>query len=188
MNQIELFILDTLVRGLSNAFFDVVMPLITWLGNSGRFWIAVAVVFLCIRATRKTGVTLAGALLLELALVDGLLKPLIGRARPFMLNPTVTLLITRPTDGSFPSGHTSTSFAAAFVIFHFNKKWGIAAYVLAALIAFSRLYLYVHFPSDVLGGMVIGTLIGMFTVWVADKAVDRWQTRQTKQEKETVSE
>ena len=73
-----------------------------------------------------------------------------------------------PKDYSFPSGHTQASFAAATALFTGNKKAGICAYVLAALIAFSRLYLYVHFPTDVLAGVVIGICCGLLSAYVFD--------------------
>jgi undecaprenyl-diphosphatase len=183
MNQIELGMLDTIARHAHNVVLDAVVPWISMLGNSGWIWIVLAVALVCFRAYRKTGMTLVVALLLELTLVDFSLKPLIGRIRPFVLNPAITLLSAQPVSGSFPSGHSSTAFASAFVIFHFDRKWGVAAYVLAALIALSRLYLYAHYPSDVLGGAAIGTLIGMGAVWIAGQVEKTWQARRTTSQK-----
>ena len=87
-------------------------------------------------------------------------KPLVARERPCWIRDPVQLLIDMPKDYSFPSGHTQVSVVSAMAIFQNNRKWGIAAFVLASLIAFSRLYLYVHFPTDVLAGIVIGMAVG----------------------------
>jgi len=174
MNAFELGLLEKLNLALGNRFLDAVMPLITFLGNNGYIWIAVAVIFLLIARYRKAGYTLVIALLTEWGLVNGILKPLVGRARPFVLDPTFPLIATPPHDASFPSGHAAVSFACAYVIYHFNKRWGIVAYVLAGLIAFSRLYLFFHFPTDVLGGIVIGLAVGAFAVWLVKWIDKRW--------------
>jgi undecaprenyl-diphosphatase len=171
MNQFELGILDSFTGVLANPLFDAIMPAISWVANSGRIWILVAVGMLLFKAYRTGGLTLGLALITELVVVNGILKPLIDRTRPFVMNPAYQLLAPPPSDGSFPSGHTAVSFAAAYVLFSVDKRLGIAAYVLAGLISFSRLYLYFHYPSDIVGGIVIGTLIGMFAVWVAQKSV-----------------
>ena len=98
-----------------------------------------------------------------------LLKNLIARERPCWINETVNMFISIPQDYSFPSGHTLSSFVAATIIIHHDKRLGIAAYVLAFMIAFSRLYLYVHFPSDVLAGVLIGVIIGTVSNVISDK-------------------
>ena len=82
------------------------------------------------------------------------------------MNTAIQLLIASPTDFSFPSGHTMSSFAAASVIFHANTNMGIMAFVFASLIAFSRLYLYVHYPTDVLAGIVLGILASYVVIWI----------------------
>ena len=89
-----------------------------------------------------------------------ILKPSFARPRPFNFNPSVKIPIELPRDFSFPSGHTASAFAATAVLLVFNKKAGIVAFLTAALIAFSRLYLYVHYPTDVLGGMILGMVCG----------------------------
>ena len=174
MNQFELGILDSIVKATRNPLFDQIMPAISWLGSSGKIWIAVAVVFLILGTYRKAGITLAVALLTELGTVNGILKPWVDRVRPFELNTQAPIISALPTDSSFPSGHTASSFAAAYVIYHFNKTLGIVAYILAALIGFSRLYLYLHYPSDVLAGALIGALIGAFAIWLVNIIQKRW--------------
>ena len=102
------------------------------------------------------------------------LKPLVARPRPYSYFPDMTLLVPALSDYSFPSGHSFASFAASTALFLHHRAPGIAAYALAVVIAFSRLYLYVHFPTDVLAGILLGILCG----WLASKIVDRlWRRR-----------
>ena len=101
---------------------------------------------------------------------------LVARDRPCWIDPTIQLLVASPKDFSFPSGHTMASFEAAVSIFLYNRRWGAAAFVLAVLISFSRLYLFVHFPSDVLTGLVLGTVIA-----VAVHKIVEWSVRQKKE-------
>ncbi|MBR6808095.1 MAG: phosphatase PAP2 family protein [Clostridia bacterium] len=134
------------------------MPIITSLADKGIFWILIAVVMLFFRKTRKMGITMGVALVLGLALGNGVLKNLFNRTRPFDVVEGIEPLIEWPHDPSFPSGHTLASFEAAGAMMFYNKKFGISALVVASLIAFSRMYLYVHYPTDILGGIVFGLL------------------------------
>ena len=168
----ELAILDWIHLHLSNAFLDWLMPFISLLGNSGAIWIMLAVCFLCTKKYRKSGVVLCLALLFAFLLGNVTLKPLIGRLRPFSFRPDLALLIPSPQDFSFPSGHTMSSFAAAAALWKSDRLWGWAAGLLASAVAFSRLYLYVHFPSDVLAGILLGLLAG----WLAIR-LSIWLTR-----------
>lgn len=159
----EIEILNWIQNNIRCGFLDIVMPLITKLGDSGILWIILAIVLMIIPKTRRLGVTMAVALVIELLICDIILKPLVMRPRPYTVNPDVDMLVKKLNDYSFPSGHTGASFASAFaLIFSKNspKKLWIPAIVLAVIIAFSRLYLYVHYPTDVLAGMVIGTAEG----------------------------
>ncbi len=169
MTEIDFRILDFIREKLSNGFLDFVMPKLTAIGNIGLIWIFIAAAMVISRKYRRSGIELAAGLA-GCALVGNLLlKNLVARQRPCWINETVELLIAVPKDYSFPSGHTMTAFAATAIIFHANRKFGIAAYVLAVLLAFSRLYLYVHFPTDVLAGAVIGTLIGIAVCFFSKK-------------------
>ena len=105
---------------------------------------------------------LAAALVVDVILCNGILKHLVARTRPCDVNTAIRLLIARPHDFSFPSGHTAASFAAVTALYLADEKklWKISC-VVAVLIAFSRLYLYVHYPTDVLGGLAVGILSGM---------------------------
>lgn len=144
------------LQHLHNAVLDRVMVGITSLGNAGWIWIALTAVFLILPKYRKCGVRMAIALILDLILCNLVLKPLAARPRPCWIDEQVKLLVAAPKDYSFPSGHSAASFAAAVSIFVMHKKEGAAALILACLIAFSRLYLFVHFPTDVLAGIAVG--------------------------------
>lgn len=159
MMTLELNILDW-IQTLHTSAGDFFMIFITNLGNKGFIWVVLAIFLLIFPKTRRTGIAVTFALILELILCNGLLKPLVGRTRPFDINTDVALLIHPPADFSFPSGHTASSFAAASALCFAKSRLRFPALILAALIAFSRLYLYVHFPSDVLVGILLGILTG----------------------------
>lgn len=158
--NMEFQILDW-IQSIRTPLGDVVMPWISALGNAGMIWIVLAAVLLLIPKTRKSGVILALALCVDVLMCNIILKNVFARIRPCDVNTTVQLLIARPVDFSFPSGHTAASFASAAALFFAGeKKLWKPVLVLAVLIAFSRLYLYVHYPTDILGGIVVGVTAG----------------------------
>lgn len=169
MQACELAILDWIQENLRCEFLDALMPAVSRLSDHGEIWILLALVLLVSKRYRHVGVSVALALILDLICCNLILKPLIGRVRPFAVNPGAELLIAPPLDASFPSGHTAASFAAATALWTASKSlWmGLPAMALAILTAFSRLYLYVHWPSDVLGGAVLGTALGTFAGYLA---------------------
>ena len=158
----DLPILEWIQANLQSSLLDTIMPIITLFGEGGIFWIAWAVILLIIPKTRKIGLSMIIALLLGLLVCNLTLKPLVQRIRPYDLQEQdfgiyINLLIDRQHDFSFPSGHTIASFEAAVVLLKYSKKMGIPALILAILVSFSRLYLYVHYPTDVLVSVVLGT-------------------------------
>lgn len=154
----EIQILNWL-QGLHTPILDKLMCMITHLGDAGIIWIILAIVMILIPKTRKSGVIVATALVVDVLLCNVILKNLVGRIRPFDVNTSVQLLISKPKDFSFPSGHTAASFASVAALYLAGeKKLWKPALVLAILIAFSRMYLYVHYPTDILGGIIFGIL------------------------------
>ena len=166
----DLPILDWIAANLRCAFLDTVMPIITLLGDAGIFWIAVSVLLLLIPKTRRAGLAMGIALLMGLVVCNLTLKPLCARIRPYdFYGQAMQLLVATPHDFSFPSGHTIASFEAATALALHNKKLGIPALILAGLIAFSRLYLYVHYPTDVIVSIFLGIAFAFISTWLAKK-------------------
>ncbi len=146
------------------------MVAITKLGDAGIVWIILTVILLLIPKTRKSGVYMAVALIADLIICNVILKPIVARIRPYSINQTVQLLVTPLKDYSFPSGHTAASFASVSALyFAGRKRMAAGALIVSVLIAFSRMYLYVHYPTDVLGGLIIGLLCG----WIADMIIQK---------------
>lgn len=171
ITDIEFQILDFIHNHLSCNFLNWLMPKITFLGNSGFIWIIAAILMLCIKKYRKVGITLGIGLLSGVIIGNLILKNLISRERPCWINDSIQVLIAVPQDYSFPSGHTLSSYIAAAVIMNNNKRLGIAAYAIASLIAFSRLYLYVHFLTDVVAGILLGTIIGIVSCKISERFI-----------------
>lgn len=161
MLDVEFSILDFIQNQFRTPFGDSVMPLISKLGNGGIIWLVLSGLLCVFPKYRKAGVTMLTALALDVLLCNVMLKPLVGRMRPFIVNTGVELLINAPKDFSFPSGHTAASFAAAFALLFVKNKLWIPSMILASLIAFSRLYLYVHYPTDVLAGILLGLIVSV---------------------------
>lgn len=168
MNNFELSILDWIQSVFKSDFMDSFMQFITKFGDHGIFWIAVAVILLVFPKTRRCGLSMGIALLLGLIIGNGILKNVVGRIRPYDLNTAFPLLVDRLSDFSFPSGHTLASFEASVAIFIRNRRFGTAALILAVLVALSRLYLYVHFPSDVIAGAILGTVFAIVGTKLCD--------------------
>ncbi len=164
-----MILLDQIQQYLANDFLNLLIPRVSSLGDAGLIWIVLSVLLLLFPKTRKAGLASGIALLFMLVTGNMILKPLVARLRPFAVNTAVELLIPPPTDFSFPSGHTYASFASASAIFRNSRRIGIPALILASLIAFSRLYLYVHYPTDVLFGILLGILAG----WIGNRLSER---------------
>lgn len=159
--NILLWIQDNLRSDILTPFFKFV----TTLGNTGAIWIVLSVLLLCLKKTRKIGITSATSLLTSFIFNNLILKNVFARTRPYEVIEGLNALIPHPHDFSFPSGHTAASFAVAAIIFlTMPKKYGIPALILATLIAFSRLYLGVHYPTDVVFGMLSATIIASICV------------------------
>ena len=165
-------------NGLHTEILDNIMIFLTQLGDKGIFWIVIAVALLFSSKTRKCGIFMLVSMGIGLLIGNGIIKNLVARPRPYWIDESITLLIPGLSDYSFPSGHTLASFEAAIMIFLFNKKWGIPAIILSVLIGISRLYLFVHFPTDVLAGAILGTIISLTVYYIGNKIEDKFLKKQ----------
>ena len=181
ITNFDLGVLDAIRENLSCAFLDTVLPFITRFADHGIGWIVVAVVLLLFKKTRKTGLMVGAALIIGLVIGNMTLKPLIARVRPYDLPGKElirdALLVAPLSDFSFPSGHTLASFEAATVLMIRDKKLGIPALILAFIIAFSRLYLYVHYFTDVVAGLLLGVLFGALGYLIVKKCFDLYEKK-----------
>ena len=177
----DLPILDWIQAHLQSGLMDTIMPIITMFGDAGIFWMIWATLLLFIPKTRRTGLGMWFAMAMGLLICNIIMKPSIGRMRPYdyqidILGKTWNdlliggkLLVETPHDFSFPSGHTIASFEASTVLLLNSKLMGIPAVILAILIAFSRMYLYVHYPTDVIFSVFAGILFGVIGNLIAKK-------------------
>lgn len=164
------FALLNAIRGaLHCGAGDAVMAWVSLLGG-GILWGAVGLLLLFSQKHRLGGAAVLTALAVSLLLTELLIKPLFLRERPYLSNPAVALAVNEPLGSSFPSSHTASSFACAIPLFREKRLWGILGCAFAALVGFSRLYLYVHFPSDVLVGAVLGIGIGFLVSRLWERA------------------
>jgi undecaprenyl-diphosphatase len=182
MSGTEIFInIISLIKNLDNSILlyiknnmhgpilDKAMVIITSLGNEGAIWIVIAGFLIINKKYRKIGLMVLGALILSTILGEGILKHLVQRIRPSADIPAVNLLIPKPLSYSFPSGHTTSSFAVAGVLAKYLKKYAFIFWGVASLIAFSRLYLYVHYPTDVLAGIILGLICSRITIYMSNR-------------------
>ena len=188
----DLPILNWIQEHLQSTFLDFIMPFITILGDAGIFWIACAVILMFIPKYRKAGFSMGLALIFGVVVCNMILKPLVGRIRPYNYNLDVLklqwqdflvhgkLLVETPHDFSFPSGHTIASFEASVALYKNDKRLGIPALILAVLIAFSRMYLYVHYPTDVIASVILGTVFALIANWIVHTAAAKLANRQRK--------
>ena len=181
LNAFEIHILDFIQDTFKCGFLDVFMKTVTMFGEDGIFFIAMAVIMLFFPKTRKTGLMIGAALLMGFLVGNLTLKPLFARVRPYNFNTNFdinTLLVDTLSDRSFPSGHTLCMFEGCVVLFLTQRKYiGIPALVLCSLVALSRLYLYVHYPTDVLAGALLGTLFAVLAVRLVNMGYERFEKK-----------
>jgi undecaprenyl-diphosphatase len=175
MNQFEASIILWIQENL-RGFMDGFWVLVTHLGDDGILWITIGLALLIWKKTRPIGFTMLIALAIDFLIVNVTLKGLVARPRPFVVNEAIVTLIKKPSPyRSFPSGHTAGSFAAMLALYRWvPKKIGIPAVVLATLVALSRLYVGVHYPTDLVGGFVVGLIcstVAYYIVQVGKKKI-----------------
>lgn len=167
ITDIDISILLFIQEHIRKEWLTVIMKAITFLGDLGWFWILLGILLVFPKKTRNIGFVVLFSLLIDILVNNVALKNIIARTRPYDFTDAIIPLIPKPHDFSFPSGHTAASFASAFVCYRMApKKYGIAALVLAALIGLSRLYLGVHYPSDVIGGFFVGLLSSIAAYYI----------------------
>lgn len=171
----EINFLKYIIDNIHNDKMTAIMSVITTLGNCGFIWIFIALILIIINRTRKTGFTMAVSLVSVFITVNLIIKPLIDRERPFEKSIDIlnSLLIALPSDSSFPSGHTSAAFAGAVAVLCCNRKLGIPLIIFAVLMGISRIYFAVHFPTDVIGGFLIGSIIGIISYRLVKKIINK---------------
>jgi len=161
-----------------NAFLDSFFLALTKLvGSYGQLWLILGIVLLLFKKTRKTGAAVIVSFIAVFIVGQVFLKGLFSRMRPCQIDQTFPMLIQSPTSNSFPSTHTGFSFGGATAIYKNHKKAGIAALIFAALVGFSRLYLFVHFPTDVLVGMIVGIVMGILSTKLIDREMERMEKK-----------
>ena len=157
------------IQTIRTPFLDrFILALTTVMGNYGTMWLIIAVPLLIFKKTRRAGIAVLVSYALVYVVGQSILKDWIARPRPCHLDETVELLVKRPSSYSCPSTHSAWAFAAAMSILMYFRKWGIGVMAVAMLIGFSRLYLFVHFPTDVLAGAAMGLLLGFAAVKLVD--------------------
>ena len=168
ITSIDFAILDGIQKLMRCEFWDAVMKILSYLGEAGAVWIILGIVLLFFRKTRVAGIAVLASVALCFISGELIIKNIVARPRPFQEH-QIVMNIRPPHGFSFPSAHSSLSFSAATCLTVYFRKFGIPALVLAALIAFSRLYNFVHYPSDVICGIILGILCALFVCWAIRK-------------------
>lgn len=168
--SIDNAVVDFMV-GIQNSFLSFIFNFFTIISEKGLVWIALGIVLVAFKKTRKIGICYAISLAVAFSLSELVIKDLVCRERPFIQNEALKLLISAPDGYSFPSSHSASSFASAVALFMHNKKYGTIALVGAFLIAFSRLYFTVHYFTDVFCGILLGTAVAV-TVYLIFRKIE----------------
>ena len=179
IDSFDISILEYVMNNIRKDWLDPIVIFITHLGKAGIAWILLIMVLLVIKKTRRVGIACAMALVINVILCNFIIKPLIARPRPYDLYEQIICIVKPQWDYSFPSGHTWSGISSALIILMDNRRRGIAAMIMAVVIAFSRLYLYVHFPSDVLAGAVFGVLMALLTEKIVEKYLPKMPAKVT---------
>ncbi len=172
--ELDVNILLFIQEHLRFDFLTPILKFLTMLGDHGMLWIGIALLLVLVKRTRPIGATAGASLAINALLVNVFLKNIVARTRPYEVIDGLTRLVGEQSDFSFPSGHTSSAFSVAVVMFMLMpKKYGVPALIVATLIAYSRLYVGVHYPSDVIGGLIVGILAAVICVAIYKKIEKR---------------
>lgn len=169
INRLDLNGLLFINKHLQNKYLDILMPLMTALGNLGIIWVLIAFALILDKPYKGIGIVVLITLIISTIIGEGVIKHIVRRARPFSLHETISILITKPTSYSFPSGHTFSSFAVSGVLSAYFTEYRLLFISIAILIALSRLYLYLHYPTDVIAGMIFGLLCSKLIFFILNE-------------------
>lgn len=167
IQDLDVKILFFIYNNMHSDLLDKIMIFFTGLGEYGAIWLTISGTLLMLPKYRRVGVLTLCAVILSYISGELILKNIIERPRPFIAVPAVNMLITKPLTYSFPSGHTATAFAAGIVLYSQLDKYKVSFLILAVLIAFSRMYLFVHYPTDIVGGITLGVIISSFVLYIS---------------------
>lgn len=168
ITNIDFSILYWIQDNLRNSFMDFVMPLFSNLQDGGLIWISIAVVMLFFKRTRYCGIAVLLAMGIDTLITEYGIKNIVCRVRPCNLVDDVNMLVEKPNSYSFPSNHSASAFAGAVAVMLTIKKkaWTIPAFVFSGIISFSRMYVFVHFPSDVFAGILLGSAVAVLVCFL----------------------
>ena len=171
ITKIDFSILYYIQAHLRCAFLDFLMPLLGLMQEGGMVWIVISIILICFKKTRYCGFAILLAMGIDTLITEFTLKNIICRVRPCNIDFSIKMLVSRPYSYGFPSNHSASAFAAAtaLLVTLKKKRWAILGYILATAIALSRLYVFVHFPSDVLVGAIVGSLIALLVCFLMKK-------------------
>lgn len=169
------------LQGIRTELLDkIVLFLTNFNGSNGEIWLALGAILLIFKKTRKMGFAVLLSYGLTWVICQDVIKDIVCRARPCHIDESVELLIKRPTSYSCPSTHSALAMAMATSVFSYNKKFGIGAIIVALTVGFCRMYLFVHFPSDVLLGFIVGTISAIICVKLINYIYQKIDERLTK--------
>jgi len=171
LKNIDIKMLNLLNKRFRYALLDRIMPLITALGNGGFVWFIISIYLISNKNSSTQGYMIITSLVVTTIIGEGVIKHLIKRARPFAEMIESKLLISKPISYSFPSGHTASSFAAAGIFIAMDSRLSIIVVILASVIAFSRVYLNVHYPTDVVTGIILGLLCSKLVISIFNSEI-----------------
>ena len=166
-------VITAIYENVHSAFLTMFFRIVTLLGEGGIFWIAVAVILLFFKKTRRSGICIGASLLIGVIVGNGIIKNVVARPRPYDAIAGIESVVSHLSDYSFPSGHSLCCFEAATALAMNRTKWAIPAYVGAVLVAVSRLFLFVHYPTHVICGALLGVLFGVLGSLAAGAIYDR---------------